>query len=91
MKRTAEKDTYDDWDKNMPVLLLSGGDDPVGNNGKGVEAVKKSMIKAGISDITAKIYPNVRHDILHEEKLGISHQVYDEIKNWLLNHNNRTH
>lgn len=86
MKRTEEKDAYDDWDKNMPVLLMSGGGEPVGDNGKGVESVKKSMMKAGISDITAKVYPDGRHDILHEEKLGMAQLISDEIKNWMLNH-----
>ena len=68
----------------MPVLLLSGSDDPVGNQGKGVTVVEKSMRKGGLTNVTCKIYSGARHDILHEESLGIAALVCEKIKNWLL-------
>ena len=46
MKRVADSNTYKNWKKDLPVLLLSGSDDPVGNQGKGVTVVEKSMRKA---------------------------------------------
>lgn len=48
-------------------MLLSGQDDPVGNFGKGVVAVKKRMEKAKIRSVTLELLPNARHDLLHEE------------------------
>lgn len=67
MKRTGSKDAYDGWNKDTPVLLLSGQDDPVGDSGKGVLAVRQRMEKAGIRSITMQLFPNARHDLLHEE------------------------
>lgn len=84
MKRVADSNTYKNWKKDLPVLLLSGSDDPVGNQGKGVTVVEKSMRKDGLTNVTCKIYSGGRHDILHEESLGIATIVCEEIKNWLL-------
>lgn len=67
MKRTGSRDTYRGWNKDMPILLLSGQDDPVGDSGKGVLAVKKRMEKAGLCSVTMELLPNARHDLLHEE------------------------
>ena len=67
MKRTGSKDAYRGWKKDVPVLLLSGQDDPVGNFGKGVLAVKQRMEKAGIRDITLRLFADARHDLLHEK------------------------
>lgn len=80
MKRTADSNTYHKWNKDMPVLLLSGEADPVGDAGKGVRLVEKSMRKAGLSNVTVKLYAGARHDILHEEKSGVSRLVYEAIK-----------
>lgn len=86
MKRTADKSTYNKWNKNMPVLLLSGSSDSVGDNGKGVATVEKAMLKAGFTNVKSNIYTRGRHDILHENKLNISQKVCEDIKTWLLNH-----
>lgn len=67
MKRTGSKDAYYGWNKDTPILLLSGQEDPVGDSGKGVLSVKQRMEKAGIRSVTMQLLPNARHDLLHEE------------------------
>ena len=67
MKRTGSRDTYRGWNKDTSILLLSGQDDPVGNFGKGVVAVKKRMEKARLRRVTLELLPNARHDLLNEE------------------------
>lgn len=49
--------------RSLPVLLISGEDDPVGNYGKGVTAVYNGLKRAGVSDVTLKLYPDCRHEI----------------------------
>jgi alpha-beta hydrolase superfamily lysophospholipase len=83
MKRLTAKNTYDHWNKNMPILLISGSDDPVGDRQKGVLNVKKAMEKAGLTQVTCKFYSQGRHDIFHEYELGIVDELYEDIKNWL--------
>ncbi len=84
MKRTADKNAYQKWKKDMPVLLISGEDDPVGDAAKGVRLVEKSMKNAGLTNVTMKIYPGARHDVLHEEKSGTASSVYQVIKDMIL-------
>ncbi len=84
MKRTSDKNTYQKWKKTMPVLLISGEDDPVGGTGKGVRLVEKSMKNAGLTNVTMKLYPSARHDVLHEEKSGTASSVYQVIKDMML-------
>jgi alpha-beta hydrolase superfamily lysophospholipase len=67
---------------DRPILIVSGTKDPVGDYGKGPKRVGKSLKKAGVNDITMKLYLWGRHEILHEtEKL----EVYNDILNWLNN------
>ncbi len=40
--------------KNLPMMLISGKDDPVGDYGKGVKQVYNSLIKAGCTDVSIK-------------------------------------
>ena len=74
-----EKNVWN-MDKNLPILLISGEMDPVGDCGKGVQATEKVMRKAGVKDISVKMYPGLRHDILHE---AIKNQVYADVYTWV--------
>ncbi len=57
------------WFKNvgstLPILLLSGIDDPVGNYGKGVTKVYKNL-KANGKNVKMKLYDGCRHEILND-------------------------
>lgn len=65
--------------KELPIILLSGADDPVGNMSKGVLIVKKQLKEAGIRDLTCKLYENDRHEILNETDRDV---VYRDILKW---------
>ncbi len=77
--RYAQKDTPE-IPKELPVLLVSGAEDPVGGFGKGVKKVYEDMKKAGIRDLTMKLYPEDRHEILNETD---RQQVYEDLRNWM--------
>lgn len=83
MRRTGKKNTYEKWDKTVPVLLLSGQNDPVGDFGKGIERVKKGMDQAGLKNVQVHLFPNARHDLLHEEKSGNAKKAIDVLINWM--------
>ncbi len=51
--------------KDLPILLLSGTDDPVGNYGKGVSKVYQKL-KASGADVRMKLYDGCRHEILND-------------------------
>ena len=56
----------DRMDKAMPVLFIAGTEDPVGGYGKGVEKVAARFRAVGMRDVTVKLYPGARHEVLNE-------------------------
>lgn len=69
-------------DKDMPILLISGEDDPVGDFSKGVRRTESSFKKAGMQDVEMRLYPKLRHDILHED---CREEIYAAIWQWIKN------
>lgn len=65
--------------KELPIVLLSGENDPVGDLGRGVKRVEKQLRKAGIQDLYCKLYANDRHEILNETDRDV---VYGDILAW---------
>ena len=52
--------------KNLPLLFLAGDADPVGEKGKGPRLAVQSLRDAGVKDITLKLYPGARHELIVE-------------------------
>lgn len=67
----------------LPFFIVSGEEDPVGDAGLGVSKVYEMYQNAGITDVTMKLYPNDRHEILHELDKDV---VYDDIYTWMEDH-----
>ena len=67
-------------DKNMPVFFIAGDQDPVGDMGRGVEKACKCFKKAGMRDVSIKLYHGMRHEILNEKT---NRYVYQDVLNWL--------
>ncbi|KGR84802.1 alpha/beta fold hydrolase [Lysinibacillus odysseyi] len=65
---------------DLPVLLISGSADPVGNYGKGVFKVAEQLREAGLENVCVHIFEGLRHEILNETN---KEQVYDVIIRWL--------
>lgn len=66
--------------KDLPVFIIAGGDDPVGSYGKGIRQTAAAFQKAGMTDVSVKIYPLCRHEILNEIN---REEVYADISGWL--------
>lgn len=67
--------------KGLPVLLIAGSQDPVGSYGKGVAQCLSAFAKAGMEDVSMKLYPEGRHEILNEPW---REQVYHDIFSWIV-------
>ena len=66
--------------EKLPIFIISGGDDPVGDMGKGVKKVYHMHKRAGLKDVMYKLYEKGRHEILNELNKDI---VYDDIFSWM--------
>lgn len=66
--------------KEVPLYLVSGDMDPVGDYGKGVQQVYKALLEAKVKELSMKLYPDDRHEILNEPH---KETVYRDILCWL--------
>ena len=66
--------------KDLPVHILAGSLDPVGGQGKGVQQVADQYTRLGLRDVTVKLWPEARHEILNETN---REEVVDEVVAWL--------
>ncbi len=60
-----KKSWYKEISKILPILLISGVNDPVGDYGKGVTQVFNDLKKSG-ANAKLKLYPDCRHEILND-------------------------
>lgn len=75
-----QAETLKAMEKSLPVYFIAGGDDPVGNYGKGVRQAAAAFQKAGMEQVSIKLYPLCRHEILLELN---RQEIYGDILNWL--------
>ncbi|MDD3123530.1 MAG: lysophospholipase [Candidatus Izemoplasmatales bacterium] len=69
---------------DLPLLIISGSDDPVGACGKNSTKLYDTYIKKQMNDVTFKLYNEARHEILLEL---CKDEVRTDILNWLISHN----
>lgn len=67
--------------KDLPILLISGDADPVGNYSKGIWKVARDYEQIGISDILVHLFEDGRHELLHELNKD---EVYLTIYDWIV-------
>ena len=67
-------------DKNLPVFFIAGDQDPVGDMGRGVRKAFACFQKAGLQDVSVKLYHGLRHEILNESS---KQYVYQDVLDWL--------
>ena len=65
IKYTNSVKWYREISASLPILLVSGEEDPVGDYGKGVRKVEKNLKKNG-KNVSCKIYSGARHEILND-------------------------
>jgi alpha-beta hydrolase superfamily lysophospholipase len=66
----------------LPILLLAGANDPVGNNGKGPTQIYKMLHKLE-KNVELKLFEDMRHEALNELN---NSKVYDHIYTYIMKH-----
>lgn len=79
----GEVSTYE-WAQSvptdLPILVISGEDDPVGGFGKGVCKVAGALTGAGARKLSTVLIPGARHEVLNETDREQTYAIIDE---WL--------
>ncbi|MBS6397911.1 MAG: alpha/beta hydrolase [Clostridiales bacterium] len=65
--------------KKLPLLILSGEEDPVGENGKGVRRFEAMLKKIGMENVSCILYPGNRHELMHDLD---KERVFDDLQGW---------
>lgn len=76
----GQKSHLEKMNKDMPILFIAGAADPVGGWGKGVRTVFDRFKGLGIKDLTLKMYPGARHEVLNELNKT---EVWDDVLHWI--------
>lgn len=66
--------------KVLPLLFIAGGEDPVGDCGRGVRKAAEEYRNAGVQSVETKIYAGMRHEILNEPGRA---RVRADVEAWL--------
>jgi alpha-beta hydrolase superfamily lysophospholipase len=66
---------------NLPLYIFAGSRDPAGDMGKSPRALVESYQKLGINDIAFVLYPEGRHEMLHETNYE---EVEENLLSWIL-------
>ncbi|MDE6592696.1 MAG: alpha/beta hydrolase [Oscillospiraceae bacterium] len=76
----SDRSWYKKVRKDIPLMLLAGGEDPIGGYGKGVMQVFKGLTAHGFSDVEIKICEGCRHEVFNELN---KKETYGEVLHWL--------
>ena len=79
LRNSNAKDWFSGYPKELPTLIMSGADDPVGGFGKGVMQVYRGLERAGVKNLGLKLYPEARHELFNEIN---SDEVFSDIIAW---------
>ncbi|WP_042222563.1 alpha/beta hydrolase [Oceanobacillus manasiensis] len=66
--------------KDLPILLISGKEDPVGQFGKGVWKTAHLFNQSGLEQVTTMLFEDGRHELLFELNKD---EVYEAIERWI--------
>lgn len=65
---------------DLPIYLIAGDADPVGNYGKGIKEVYHKLTETKHTDVTIKLFKDDRHEILNEKDKT---DVYRSVLSWI--------
>lgn len=68
---------------DVPLFLIAGSADPVGDHWKGVLKAKRQFQAAGVADVRSQLYRDARHEILNET---CRDEVVADVIAWLDEH-----
>ncbi len=67
--------------RSLPIFLMSGEKDPVGENGEAIRSLRRQYEELGFSDVSCKIYPGDRHELFHEaDRYNVFFDIMDFMK-----------
>ncbi|WP_053228278.1 alpha/beta hydrolase [Spirochaeta cellobiosiphila] len=82
----SKKGTVKSYPSHLPIMIIGGADDPLGEHGKGLPRLKQFLQNNGVRNVTLKLYDGGRHEILNEV---FKEAVYQDVYTWITDLNKR--
>lgn len=80
MKEIYQKDGWTLNKKDLPILFIAGSNETVIIDEEKWNESQEFLKKIGYSNVTGKLYKNLRHGILNEKN---KQQIYEDIINFI--------
>ncbi len=80
VSRLKDEDAVKKMPDTLPIFLIAGAEDPVGDYGEAIKRVYKQYQDIGMKDVSMKLYENDRHEILNEDN---KEEIFDDIYQWI--------
>jgi alpha-beta hydrolase superfamily lysophospholipase len=77
----ASVEFFQKYPRDLPIHVMAGTADPVGERGAGVRRLLDVLAKAGLSSVSSQFYEDARHELVHETNRD---DVMCDIVAWLL-------
>ncbi|MEG0692824.1 MAG: alpha/beta hydrolase, partial [Oscillospiraceae bacterium] len=81
MRFVSTKEWANSISKDLPIFLVSGDGDPVGEYGEGVKKVCEMLKVSGVKEVAIQLYRGGRQEVLNETNYK---DVYADIAEWIL-------
>lgn len=81
LKASFNKKDWEVKNKDLPIFLIAGEDDPVIQSKEKFNDLEKYLMDLGYKNITSKLYAGKRHELLNE--IG-KEEVYEDIFNFII-------
>lgn len=66
---------------DVPVLIISGSDDPLSRSDEGLQKLANAYRRRGVHDVALRLFPGARHELLNET---VRDKATAEIITWML-------
>ncbi|MDR2793893.1 MAG: lysophospholipase [Treponema sp.] len=83
LNKIHKKESLSNIRQNLPIYIVGGSADPVGDMGKSPTALVDAYRSLGIQDLEFALYPDARHEMLNETN---REEVINNLITWLMRH-----
>lgn len=80
LKKVSAEGWEEKVPKSMPILIISGKEDPVGNYGEGVMEVYDRLEASAVNMLKIKLYPEARHELFNERN---REEVFGDVEDFV--------
>lgn len=76
MIKAFDKKGWNVTDENLPIFMIAGQEDPVIQGKDKFDDLRKFLVSVGYKNVSSKLYPTLKHEILNEKE---NQMIYEDV------------